>query len=75
MEDRIHRAVCALMAFLVVQVVIGASFPGEGVSASPVFLETIRGGLHPNYASIVFQFSGRALAEAPVVRGKVVFSG
>lgn len=73
MGDRIHRAVCALMAFLVVQVVIGASFPGEGVSASPVFLETIRGGQHPNYASIVFQFSGRALAEAPVVRGNEVF--
>jgi type IV pilus secretin PilQ/predicted competence protein len=61
------------MAFLVVQVVIGASFPGEGVSASPVFLETIRGGQHPNYASIVFQFSGRVLAEAPVVRENAVF--
>jgi len=73
MGDRIHKVICALIAFLVVQVAIVGSFSGEVVSASPVFLETIRGGRHPNYASIVFQFSGRALAEAPVVRKNAVF--
>jgi len=62
-----------LIASLVVPFAVGASFPGKVVSASPVFLETIRGGRHSNYASIVFQFSGRALAEAPVVRGNELF--
>jgi type IV pilus secretin PilQ/predicted competence protein len=67
-----HKAVCVLLAFLVVPVALGAGLSGEVFSASPIVLETIRGGRHPDYASIVFQFGGRALCEKPRVLGNEV---
>jgi type II secretory pathway component GspD/PulD (secretin) len=74
MGDRDRRAICALSVFLVVQFAIGAGLVGHVFSASPIILETIRGGRHPGYASIVFQFDGRAFSEIPVVHGnEVVF--
>jgi type II secretory pathway component GspD/PulD (secretin) len=64
-----------LIVFVVLQFAIGAGLSGEAFSASPVILETIRGGRHAGYASIVFQFDGRAFSETPVVHGnEVVFT-
>jgi hypothetical protein len=68
MEKSHHKAVCVLIAFLVVPVTLGAGLSDEVFSASPIILETIRGGRHPGYASIVFQFDGRAFSETPVIR-------
>ena len=74
MGDHVRRAMCTLIMFLVVQFAIGAGLVGDVSSASPIILETIRGGRHPGYASIVFQFDDRAFSETPVVReNEVVF--
>jgi len=67
------KATCTLVVFLVVQIVTGAILWGEVPSAGPIILETIRGGRHTGYVSIVFQFGGGALAETPVVRGNEAF--
>jgi type II secretory pathway component GspD/PulD (secretin) len=74
MGDHVRGAMCTLIMFLVVQFAIGAGLVGDVSSASPIILETIRGGRHPGYASIVFQFDDRAFLETPVVReNEVVF--
>jgi len=73
MGQCIHKAACALIVFVLAGMVTGAALPGDVFSAFPVTLETIRGGRHPGYVSIVFQFGSGVLSEKPRVQGKEVF--
>lgn len=72
MGQRIHTAACAFIVFVLLEMVTGATLPRDVFSASPVILETIRGGRHPDYVSIVFQFGSRVLSEKPMVQGNEV---
>lgn len=74
MEDRVRRSMGALFVFLSVQVGVGVGLASAVFPASPIILETIRGGRHPAYVSVVFQFADRTVAPTPVVRdNEVVF--
>lgn len=72
---KIQKAICVLIVFLVVQVVVGAVLSNKVCSAPPVVLETVQGGRQADHASVVFQFGGKALCETPMIQeNELVFT-
>lgn len=73
MTATVSRRVLALAAVVMIQFVTVIVLPDESTAADPVVLETIRGGYHTRYSSIVFEFDRRAVVEKPVVGEKEIF--
>ena len=68
-----NRLILALSAIAMVQFVAGILLVGVSAAADPVVLETIRGGYHTRYSSIVFEFDRRAVVEEPIAGEEEIF--